>query len=77
MPRILYSFLYGRFGNLMEHDTVSILLIQSQDFAKVPRYGFSLAVLIGSQPHLLGGLRALTQFAYESFLVFRNLIIGH
>ena len=35
------------FGNLVEDNTVCLLLIQSQYFAKVPADGFSLAVLIG------------------------------
>ena len=75
MAWVLYGIQYGRFGNLVENDTVCLLLIQSEYFAKVPADGFSLAVLIGSQPNLLGFLGCRFQFGNELFLLFWNLVI--
>ena len=60
----------------MEHNTVSVLLVESQHLAQVPGDCFSLAVFIGSQPHLLCGLGILLQLTNQSLLLFWYLIIG-
>ncbi|MDQ9825850.1 hypothetical protein RFZ44_21335, partial [Acinetobacter sp. 163] len=35
----------------VKNNTACILGIQTKNFSQVPGYGFSLAVLIGCQPH--------------------------
>ena len=74
MAWVLDSVQDGRFGNFVEDDTACLLLIQSENFAKVPADGFSLAVLIGCQPNLLGLLCGCFQFCDEFFLFLWNLI---
>ena len=64
----------GRFGNLVKHDTVGLLLVQSQHLAQVPRDGFSLAVFIGCEPHHLRVAGAASKFCYQRFLLLRYLI---
>ena len=46
----------GGLGNLVEHYSVGVFLVQTEHLAQMPRYGFSLAVLIGCQPNLVGFL---------------------
>ncbi len=77
VARMLDGIENSRLGNFMEDDAARLLLIQSEYFAKVPADGFSLAVLIGCQPDLLGLLGARLQFAYQFFLLFRYLIVGY
>ena len=40
----------GRFRDLVEHDAARLFRVESQHLGQMPRYGFSFAVLIGSQP---------------------------
>ncbi len=42
---------YGVFCNLVKYYSACIFRFESENFVKVPGNGFSLAVLIGSQPH--------------------------
>ena len=60
----------------MEHDAVRLLLVQSQHLAQMPGDGLSLAVLIGSQPHLFGILGLLLQLAHQLLLLVGNLVFG-
>ena len=73
---MLNSLHNGWLGDFVEDDTARLLLIQSENFAKVPADSFSFAVLIGSQPNLLGFLRSSFQFCDEFFLFLWNLIVG-
>ena len=61
----------------MEHDAVGLLLVQSQHLAQVPGDGFSLAVFIGCQPHLLGVLGLLLQVADQLLLLIGDFIFGY
>ncbi len=49
--RGLYRAEYGGFGDLVEHDSLGLVDGQIEHLGEVPRYGLSLAVLIGRQPH--------------------------
>ena len=76
MARVLNGLQDSRLCNLVEHDAVGLLLIQSQHLAEVPGDGLSLTVFIGRQPHLLGLLGLLLQFADQFFLLVGNLVLG-
>ena len=64
------------FGNLVEHDTLGLLLIQSQHLTQVPRDSFSLAVFIGCEPYLTGFLGLVLQFTDQFLLLIGNLVFG-
>ena len=64
----------GRLGDFVEHNAVGLLLVEAEHLAEVPRDGFSLAVLIGCQPYLLGFLGLRTQVCHQLGLLFRNFI---
>ena len=66
----------GRFRDFVEHNTARGGRIEFKDFRKVPRDGFSLAVLIGSQPNGLALLSLRTQIADNFLLVVGNYIDG-
>lgn len=74
--RMLYGVLDGRAGDLVEHNAVGVLGLEFQHLEQVPRYGLSLAVLIGSQPHGLRLLGILFKIGHKRFLVGRYLIFG-
>ena len=74
---MLNGFDNGRLRDLVEHDAVGLLLVQSQYFAKVPGDGFSLAVFIACEPNLFGFLGVLLQFADEALLLVGYLVFGH
>ena len=69
MTGMLYGIEDSGLGDLVEHDAVGLLLIQAQHLAQVPADGFSLAVFIGSQPHLLGLLGIAAQLGNQFFLL--------
>ena len=77
MARVLNGSENGRLCNLVEHDTIGLLLVETQHFAQVPRDGFSLAVFIACEPNLLGFLRVLLQFADEFLLLVGYFVVGH
>ena len=66
----------SRFSNFVEHDTSCFLRIKTENFRKVPRNSFSLAVLIGCEPYLVGFLGTCLQFRNELLLLFGYLIVG-
>ena len=66
----------GGLRDLVEHDALRLLLVQTQHLAQVPRDGFSLAVLITGQPHLAGFLRLRLQLAHQLLLLVGNLVDG-
>ena len=63
------------FGDFVKYDAFCLFRRQTEHLVQVPSDGFSLAVLIGSQPDLLGFLRSCFQFCNELFLFIRNLIV--
>ena len=71
---MLYGRQYGRLGDFVEHDAAGLLLVEPQHLAQMPRYGLSLAVFIGRQPHLLGLLGLLPQLRDEFFLLVWYLV---
>ena len=74
--RMLDGIKDSGFGNLVEHDTLGLLLIQSQHLTQVPRDGFSLAVFIGCEPYLTGFLGLVLQFTDQFLLLIGNLVFG-
>ena len=76
LTRILDSIEDGLPGDFVEHYPLCPAFVQSQDFAQVPRYGFSLTVLIGCQPYGVGFCRRLLQLADNLFLIGRNDVLG-
>ena len=74
MARVLDGLQDSGFGNLVEDDTVGLLLIQSQHLAQVPGDGFSLTVFIGCEPYLLGFLCLGAQVGNQFGLLFGDLI---
>ena len=73
---IAYGIHDGRLGDFVEHDTAGLLLVQTEHLAQMPRDGFSLAVLIGCEPYLVGFLGTCLQFRNELLLLFGYLIVG-
>ncbi len=76
MARMLYGLKDGGLRNLVEDDARGLLLVQSQHLTQMPADGFSLAVFIGCEPDLLGGLRVLLQVGDDLLLLFGYLING-
>ena len=74
--RMLDGVENGRLRNLVKHNAVRILLVESEHLAQMPRNGLSLAVFIACEPHLLGLLRTLSQVCNDFFLLLGNLIVG-
>ena len=72
MTWVLDSLQDGRLGDFMEHDTAGLLLIEAKDLTKMPADSLSLTVFIGCEPHLLGFLSVLLQFADHLTLLLRN-----
>ena len=58
----------------MENNAVLGFFVKPKDFCKMPADGFSLAVLIGCEPNLLGSLCCRLKLADYIALIFRNLI---
>ena len=58
-PRIFHRVLDGCFGDFVENDALCVLFLQVKHLIKMPRDGFSLAVLIGCKPHCIS---ILSQF---------------
>ena len=48
---------YGGLGDLVEDDTLGLVYGQVENLGQMPRYGLSLAVLIGCQPYGIDTLR--------------------
>ena len=71
---MLDSLEYCILRNLVEHYSVSVFLVKSEYFAKVPRDSLTLTVLIRCQPNLLGFLGILLEFRYQLAFFLRNLI---
>ena len=65
----------GGLGNLVEDDTRSLFLIESEHLTEVPADGFSFAILIGCEPHFLGGLGIFLEFCYNLLLILWYLIV--
>ena len=59
----------------MEDDTRSLFLIKSEHLTEVPADGFSFAILIGCEPHLLGSFGVLLEFCYNFLLILWYLIV--
>ena len=74
--RMLYGVEDGRFRNFVEYNTARGGRVEFKDFRKVPRDGFSLAVLIGSQPNGLAFLGLRAQIADNFLFVVGNYIDG-
>ena len=66
----------GRFRDLMEDDPAGLGRVQAQRFGQMPGYGFSLAVLIGREPHGLGRGGEFLEVGHDLLLVGRNDIFG-
>ena len=62
VPRMLYGFQDGIFGDFVENDAAGTSFFQSQDFRQVPGNGLPLPVLIGRQPYGLCRGSRLAQF---------------
>ena len=58
-------------GDLVENDTLGVLLLKVKGFEKVPRYSFSLAVFIGCEPHCVHFLCCFFQVCNHLLLVRR------
>ena len=65
----------GGLGDFMENNALGFLRIDFQHLCQVPRDGFSLAVLIGCEPHGLTFPGLCAKFFDHVFLVVRNLIL--
>ena len=72
---MLYGLQDGVLGDFVEHDAFRGAGVQSEHFTQVPADGFSLAVLIGSQPYGGGLLCLLLQFGYHFCLVGWYLVL--
>ena len=71
-----YGVEYGLLGDFVKHYALRLLGGQSQGLIQVPGYGFSLAVLIGCQPHHVGIGGLFLQGLHKFGLVARYLIDG-
>ena len=76
VARVLDGVGDGRFGDFVEDDALRVFLLQVEHFIEMPRDGFSLAVLIGCEPHRVGCLREFPQLGHKVFLVVRYLVFG-
>ena len=59
----------------MERDAARTCLVEAQGLGQMPRDGFSLAVLIGSQPDNLGFGCKFLEFGYNFLFVVRNYVL--
>ena len=75
MSRMLYGVKDGGLRDFVEDDAGGLCLVKPQHLAQMPRDGFSLAVFIGCQPHLVGFLHLAAQLADELLFLFRYLIL--
>ena len=64
VARVLDGIEDGSLGDFVEDDTLGVFLLQVEGLIEVPRDGFSLAVLIGCQPHRVGGFREFPQLGH-------------
>ena len=64
----------GVFGDFVEDDAACRLGFESEHFKQVPCDGFSLAILIGCEPHGFGFGGGAFEFAHKRFLVFGDLV---
>ena len=76
MARMLNGGEDSGLRDFVENDALCLRGVQFEHFGEVPRDGFSLAVLIGSQPDGFGLLGSGAQFADHVHLVGRYLIFG-
>ena len=60
----------------MEDDPAGLGRVQAQRFGQMPGDGFSLAVLIGREPHGLGRGGEFLEVGHDLLLVGRNDIFG-
>ena len=74
--RMLDGIEDGRFRDFVKHDAARCGRVEFEHFREVPRDGFSLAVLIGSQPDGFALLGLGAQLAHHFFLVIGNYIDG-
>ena len=74
--RMLNGVEDGRFRNFVEYNAARGGRIEFKDFRKVPRDGFSLAVLIGSQPNGFAFLGLCAQITNDFLLIVGNYIDG-
>ncbi len=74
--RVLYGREYGVARDLVEYDSSRAVDRQAEHLGQMPRYGLSLAVLIGCQPYVLYVLREARQFVDHLALVARDLVYG-
>ena len=63
------------FRDFVKNDTARRSRIQFQNFRKVPRDGFSLAVFIGCQPNGLRLLCSCTKFTHHFLFVGWNFVV--
>ena len=75
LPWVLYGLQYGILRNLVEHYALCACRVQFQHLLQMPRDGFSLAVLIGSQPYGFRFCRHFLQCLYYPLLVGRYFIL--
>ncbi len=61
----------------MKHDSLGGVRIKPEHLTQVPCYRFTLAVLIGCEPHRIGFLHLTLQVSDKSLLLSRNLIHRH
>ena len=63
------------FRDFVKNDTARRSRVQFQNFRKVPRDGFSLAVFIGCQPNGLRLLSCCTKITHHFLFVSRNFVV--
>ena len=66
----------GVFGDLVEDDAAGAVALETERLDQVPGNGFSLTVLIGSQPDELRLAGGLLQFGHHFLLLGRHHIFG-
>ena len=74
VARVFDGIQEGRLGDFVKHDALRVFVRKPEHFVEVPCYGFTFAVLIGSQPHHFGLLSLLLQCLHQVAFVRRNLV---
>ena len=63
--RMLERFADRALGDRVEHHALGVLWLHIEDFSNVPRDRLSLAVQVGCEPHIAGGLLQPAEFRHQ------------